>query len=82
MLKKFAPKINLKIAWIYTLGNVSRLQLHLYGFIEFKIELHGFTFTHPRLGIYIYTNVNERFYIYKEVKKVCCLKPYTHTTLI
>ncbi len=45
MLTFFAPKINLKIAWIYMLGNVNHLQLHLYGFTQFKIELHGFTFT-------------------------------------
>ncbi len=44
--------------------------------------------TRPKLGIYIYTNVNEKFYIYTmqisfkfsfTLTQRICSKPYTHT---
>jgi hypothetical protein len=37
-------------------------------FAQFKINLHDFTLTLSRLGIYIYTNVNDKYYTYKECK--------------
>jgi hypothetical protein len=37
-------------------------------FTQFEIDLHDFTLAHSRLGIHIYTNVNDKYYMYKECK--------------
>jgi len=37
---------------------------HLHNFTRLKMNLQWSTHTHPRLGIYIYTHVGEKFYTY------------------